>query len=130
MVDVTITLIRLAFVAAVLTVALEQIFDTPLYQKYLGKGLNGEGSRFMKNFELRPWISTIGGMFLAFAFGLTALQSGLGSEFINAETIGTEAEIVDKVLTGLIVGGGTKTIKKLANQFVSTQKSIQKEMQG
>ncbi len=126
MVDVTITLVRLAFVAAVLTVALEQIFDTTFYQKYFGKGLDGKGSRFLKNFELRPWVSTVVGIFLAFGFNMTALQSGLGSEFVTASgTIGADAQIVDKVLTGLIIGGGTKTIKKLAKQFASAQKSIQ-----
>ena len=86
--------------------------------------MDGKGSRFLKTFELRPWISTSGGLFIAFGFGLTALQSGLGSEFITSGTINADAEIIDKVLTGLIVGGGTKTIKKLANQFVATQKSI------
>ena len=46
MADAIATLVRLAFVAAILTVALEQIFDTRFYQKYFGKGLDGKGSRF------------------------------------------------------------------------------------
>lgn len=44
MADVMLTLVRLAFVATILTVALEQIFDTRFYQKYFGKGLNGTGT--------------------------------------------------------------------------------------
>lgn len=130
MIDVTITLVRLAFVAAVLTVALEQVFDTKLYQKYLGKGLDGEGSRFFRTFELRPWISTAVGIFLAFGFELKALASGLGPEFINTTgTAAAEAEIVDKILTGLIIGGGTKTIKNLAKQFAAAQKGIEQQAQ-
>ena len=130
MVDVIITLLRLAFVAAVLTIALEQIFDTKIYQQYLGKGLDGEGSRYCRNFELRPWISTAVGIYLAFAFQMKALESGLGSEFINTSgTIYADAAIVDMILTGLIIGGGTKSIKKIAKQFVAAQKSI-KEVKG
>jgi len=131
MVDVTVTLVRLAFVAAVLTAALQQIFDTKLYQKYLGKGIDGEGSIYCKNFELRPWISSAVGIYLAFAFQMKALASGLGPEFITPSA-GTfdEAAIVDMILTGLIIGGGTKTIKKLANQFAATQKGVKTTLQG
>ncbi len=125
MVDVTITLLRLAFVAAVLTVALQQIFDTKLYQKYLGKGLDGEGSRYCRNFELRPWISTAVGIYLAFAFQMKALASGLGAEFMKTTGgVCDEAAIVDMILTGLIIGGGTKTIKNLAKQFAAAEKGI------
>ena len=56
--DVITTLVQLAFVATILTVALEQIYDTNLYQKYLGKGLDGRESKLFKSFDLRPWIAT------------------------------------------------------------------------
>jgi len=130
MLDLTMTLVQLAFVATVLTVALEQIFDTNLYQKYLGKGLDGQDtkdSRFFKSFELRPWLSTAVGIFLAFSFGMTAIESGLGSEFMTPPgDTGAEAKMVDMVLTGLIIGGGTKTIKKIAKRFrETTQEAVQ-----
>jgi len=83
MVDITLTLIRLTFVATVLTIALEQIFDTKLYQNYLGKGLDGKGSRFFTTFELRPWISSAVGIFLALSFEMKALESGLGERCSN-----------------------------------------------
>jgi len=131
MVDVTVTLVRLTFVAAVLTAALQQIFDTKLYQKYLGKGIDGAGSVYCRNFELRPWISSAVGIYLAFAFQMKALSSGLGPEFITPSS-GTfdEAAIVDMVVTGLIIGGGTKTIKKLANQFAATRTGVKTTLQG
>ncbi len=122
MLDIGLTLVRMTFIAVFMAVALEQIFDTKLYQKYLGKGLNGEGSKFFQMFELRPWLSSALGIFIAFSFNITALESGLGSEFMS-ET-GYDAQILDMILTGLIIGGGTKTIKKLANNFYSAQKDI------
>ena len=126
MLNVSLTLVQLAFVATVLTVALEQIFDTKLYQEYLGKGLEGEnGSKFFSNFEVRPWISTGIGIFLAFSFHLHAIKSGLGSEYLAS--IGgssQDSEIVDMILTGLIIGGGTKSVKKIASQFAATKDAI------
>lgn len=118
----------MAFVAAVLTVALEQIFDTKLYQKYLGKGLDGNGSHLFKHFELRPWISTAVGIFLAFVFEMKAIESGLGSDFINPTgNAVADAAIVDMLLTGLIIGGGTKTVYKLGKQFADTQKKLKEQ---
>jgi len=38
---VPVTLVGLGFVSAVQTVALEQVYDTRLYAKFLGKGLGG-----------------------------------------------------------------------------------------
>ncbi len=126
MVDVTTTLVRLAFMAAVLTIALEQIFETRLYQKYFGKGLDDKGSIFFKSFELRPWLSSGVGIFLALGFQMKALESGLGPDFIStSSSISENAEIVDMILTGLIIGGGTKTIKKLAKQFAAARNDIQ-----
>lgn len=130
--DVFTTLVQLAFVATVQTVALEQIFDTRLYQKYLGWGEDGKGSRFFSRFELRPWISSAVGIFLAFAFQLQALKFGLGKGGDDVELvsklIGTAAGDVDMALTGLIIGGGTKAIKKVVRQFGETRKDIQESL--
>jgi len=127
MADVMLTLVRLAFVATILTVALEQIFDTRFYQKYFGKGLNGTGSRYFTEFELRPWISTLVGILIAFSFEIQAISTGLGSEFLSASGgHNPEAQLVDMVLTGLIIGGGTKSVKKIAKQFSATQQAVQK----
>ena len=118
------TLTQLAFMAIILTVALEQIYDTNLYQKYLGKGLDGKGSKFFKSFDLRPWIATAVGLFLAFGFQIRALQAGLGID--NAKGfLGAEAETVDMFLTGLIIGGGTKTIIKIAKRYGVTKREIE-----
>lgn len=110
--DVITTLLRLTFMAIILTVALEQIYDTNLYQKYLGKGLDGKGRKFFKSYDFRPWIATAVGLFLAFGFKIQVLQAGMGID--KAEGfLGTEAEAVDMFLTGQIIGGGTKTIVKI-----------------
>ena len=122
--DVVLTLFRLTYVATIMTVALEQIFDTRFYQKYFGKGENGEGSRFFTNFELRPWIAAAVGVFLAFGFKFRALESGLGDVDGSGTFLGNEAATVDMFLTGVIIGGGTKTIKKIAKMFSSAQAEI------
>ena len=127
MIDVTVTLVQLAFVATVMTVALEQIFDTRLYQKYLGKGLDGQGSIYFRDWELRPWISTAAGVALAVIFRIRAIESGLGAEFLaSAAAHGGEAALVDTILTGIIIGGGTKSIKKVANRLAATQSPVAK----
>ena len=126
--DVVLTMVQLTFVATVQMVALEQIFDTKLYQNYLGWGEDGKGSHFFSRFELRPWISSAVGIFLAFAFQLQALKFGLGKGgddmVLVSELIGESANQVDMVLTGLIIGGGTKAIKKVVKQFGEARKEI------
>jgi len=119
--DIAITLLRLAFVSIVLMVALEQIFETKLYQKYLGKGENGDGSKIFKHFELRPWLSMLAGVIIAFKFGLTCLSAGLGPAFISASQ---DANQIDMFLTGLIIGGGTKPIKKIYKESMSFKKEM------
>ncbi|TDI83999.1 MAG: hypothetical protein E2O78_07180 [Caldithrix sp.] len=127
--DVIKTLTQLAFTAIILTVALEQIFDTNLFQKYLGKGLDGKGSKFLTSFDLRPWIATAVGIFLAFGFKMQAVKSGLGIADVEG-FLGAEAEIVDMLLTGLIIGGGTKTIVKIAKRYGTTRSEIQAGVSG
>lgn len=125
MVDVTVTLIQLAFVSVIMTVALEQVFDTRLYQNYLGSGPDGKGSVLFKDLELRPWIATIIGIFLSFCYQLQAIKFGLGDEFLGkASALNENAKIVDMLLTGLIIGGGTKSIKKIANRLAGVQGTI------
>ncbi len=128
MLDVTITLVQMAFVATILTVALEQIFDTRLYQRFLGKGIDGNGSVFFKTFELRPWISTASGIFVAMTFELQAITIGLGEAYLgsvnHAGAVVDDVKIVDMVLTGLVIGGGTKSVKKVANMFAQARQEI------
>ena len=107
---VPVTLVGLAFVSAVQTVALEQVYDTKLYTKFLRKGLEGAGSVLLKNFELRPWISTATGIWLALEFKLGAITYGLG---VDPTTIAGASFTADNILTGLIIGGGTKAVKSV-----------------
>ena len=107
---VPVTLVGLAFVSAVQTVALEQVYDTKLYTKFLGTGLEGAGSVLLKNFELRPWISTATGIWLALEFKLGAITYGLG---VDPTTIAGASFTADNILTGLIIGGGTKAVKSV-----------------
>jgi hypothetical protein len=129
MLDVTITLVQMAFVATILTVALEQVFDTRLYQRFLGKGIDGNESVFFKGFELRPWISTAAGIFVAITFELQAISIGLGQGYLgsvnHAGAVVDDVKIVDMVLTGLVIGGGTKSVKKVANMFAQARQAIE-----
>lgn len=107
---VPVTLVGLAFVSAVQTVALEQVYDTKMYTKFLGKGLEGQGSILLKDFEIRPWISTATGIWLALEFKLGAITYGLG---VDPTTIAGASFTADNILTGLIIGGGTKAVKNV-----------------
>ena len=111
---VPLTLVGLGFVSSVQTVALEQVYDTRLYTKFLGKGLEGTGSVLLKNFELRPWISTATGIWLALEFKLGAITYGLG---IDPQVGGGGSFTADNILTGLIIGGGTKAVKKVLKSW-------------
>ena len=103
---------------------MDGLFTTKLFQKYLGKGENGGGSKIFKHFELRPWISNAVGVFIALTFGLTAIEAGLGTEFVKTSLIETDGKIVDAVLTGLIIGGGTKRIKMLMKELQNVKKGV------
>ena len=119
MVGVPVTLVGLAFVSAVQTVALEQIYDTTLYRKFLGKGLEGQGSLLLKNFALRPWISTATGIWLALEFELGAISAGLG---VNPQVLPEMSYTADNILTGLIIGGGTKAVKSVWKKWETIRK--------
>jgi hypothetical protein len=127
MANLLIVLTKLAFVATVLTVALEQIFDTRFYQKWLGKGIDGTPSRFFQVFELRPWISSAVGVFLAWKLQLAAIAEGTSAAYIpipdGLESV-PDVLAIDFILTGLIIGGGTKAVKKVAKQFAATKKDL------
>ena len=127
--DIFMTLMRLAAVSIVMTVALEQIFETKLYQSLFGKGIDGRPSRWApSNFELRPWIASAVGIELAFGFELMAITHILGMAYgdvIGSQYLGAEAAILDYVLTGLILGGGTKSIKKIAKRMAETKQELQ-----
>ena len=66
------------------------------------------------------------GIIIAFSFKIQAINTGLGSEFLSASGgHNPEAQLVDMVLTVLIIGGGTKSVKKIAKQFSATQQAVQ-----
>jgi len=119
--------VELAFVAIAISVALEQVFDTRWWQKNMGKGIDGQPSRWLPNFELRPWVATAIGMILAYAFGLQFIKMGLN---IIPETgpWWTWGNDLDKVLTGLILGGGSKAVIKFARRFATTSKDIKEAL--
>lgn len=132
------TLVKLAFVATVQTVALEQIFDTRLYQYYLGKGPDGQGSRFFRHFELRPWISNAVGLLVAFKWELQCIGEGLKAGYLDVwpQVSGNypsvldypDVMLVDMVFTGLVVGGGTKAIKKIAKRFAESRTELKQTL--
>ena len=113
-------LFLLTYVAVGQTVALEQIFDTQLYQKWLGFGPDGKGSRLFSKFELRPWISAAVGLFISFRYGLQFVAPAIPKLLPP----GAEGLLVDMIITGLIIGGGTKAIKGIAKQFGDASREI------
>ena len=109
--DIILTFSQLAAVAAVMTVALEQIFETRLYQSLFGKGVDGNPSKWAPaSFELRPWISIAVGILVAYYAEGMAIMKMLGQEYATMVEgqLGPDGVHVDFILTGLILGGGTK----------------------
>lgn len=127
--DVLTNLVQLAYVSALEVAVLQVIFDTPIYQSLFGKGKTGQGSKYFSHAELRPWIAMGLGVLTAYLFHLTALTDGLG---INLEDLlkvsGESAVHFDRILTGIAIGGGSKTIKNIAKNFASTRKDLQKTL--
>ena len=119
---------ELAFISAILTVALQQIFDTDIYRSFTKKisklcpnyfsVKNNDDST--KDRDLRPWISSLIGIYIACAFNIQALHSGLNVQ--NPGQVNFFPEWIDLIFTGIIIGGGTKTIKNLANSFFPNDK--------
>ena len=129
--DVAETLIQLLWVASVSTAALQVVFDTNLYKVWLGKGLDGNGSKWFKTFELRPWLSMALGVYLAYAFEMTAIIEGLGINLEDLLAVKSEASVhADLILTGVSIGGGTKTIKAIAKNFASGRKEVTNALAG
>ena len=131
--DVLLTLTQLAYVSAVVAAGLEVLFETKLYQAYLGKGLNGDGSKFFTSFELRPWIAIAVGICVAWQFDLCAIIEGLNISLPEfAALSGTDSvdriNAIDRVLTGIVIGGGAKSIKALAKSFASTRKEAKETL--
>lgn len=116
--NVPLTLLGLGFVMAMQTVALEQIYDTKLWRRYLGKGDDGSGSRLFSQFELRPWVSTAVGIYLAYVFKFQCIAYAYG---IDPSQMPPSAQYVDIILTGLIIGGGTKALKKLSKIYAENK---------
>ena len=106
-------LIQLYAIAVLLSIALEQVFDNGLYQRLLGKGVNGKPSLLFPAAELRPYIATAVGVLVAFAAQLQALASVLQVDMASGG-LGTWGAVLDRILTGVLLGGGAKTVKKLA----------------
>ena len=122
-------LVQLAYISALEVAVLQVIFDTPLYQSLFGKGKDGEGSRYFSQAEMRPWIAMALGITTAYMFHLTALVGGLGINLDDLLAVSGEAAVhFDRVLTGIAIGGGAKTIKAIAKNFASTRKELQKQL--
>lgn len=127
--DVLTNFVQLAYISALEVAVLQIIFDTPLYQSLFGKGKNGEGSRYFSQAEMRPWIAMALGTTTAYLFHLTALSDGLGANLEDLIAVSGEAAVhFDRVLTGIAIGGGAKTIKAIAKNFAATRKDLQKQL--
>lgn len=107
-------LLIIATIGVCLNVALEQIFQTRLYQAYLGKGLDAPTSKFFSNFDLRPWIAMGCGITLAFGFNLQYFASSLA---IDPTALPGSSNMLDQILTGLLVSGGAKTYQTVKKRL-------------
>jgi len=116
-------LIQLYLISAAMTVALEQVFDTDAYHRLLGKGINGEPSRWLPGVELRPYFATLAGIFVACAAQLELLSQGLGVDMASGWMSGA-GQVFDWILTGVVLGGGSKTIKRLAKGVTTARTEL------
>ena len=119
LVELAKTLAVLILIAAGQTVALEQIFDTPLYQRWLGWGVDGQPSKILKSFDLRPWISVGVDIYTCHLWGLQFPGQGLNGYEVTGETTW-----VGILFAGFLIGGGTKRIKKMMKDAADTAKEV------
>jgi len=112
-------LTKLAFISAILTVALEQIFDTDIFDSF--------NKNVSKTRDFRPWISSFIGILIAYTFDIRALHLGLGLEINDTNLHLSELfrRFIDNFFTGIVIGGGTKTIKKTFKYLVPDSKKKQ-----
>ena len=116
---------------------LKVVFDTTLYQKYLGKH-PGEGKTWLQAFDLRPWISMAFGIGLAvtlnknFAFYIEGLTD---QDFFAAVQMGADLGIWTvfpagftvlfcQIITGMAIGGGPKVFLLMARTFAEYRQKI------
>ena len=117
------SLLQLYVISILLTVALEQLFDNQAYEWLVGKGINGKPSKLLPNAELRPYIATAFGVAIALAAHLEALSAVLQIDMTSGST-GSWGPILDRVLTGVMLGGGAKTVKKLAKGIAGARSEM------
>ena len=69
------------------------------------------------------------GILTAYWFNMLAISEGLGINLADlVELQGGRAVHLDRILTGIAIGGGAKTIKAIAKNFQSTRKELQKQL--
>ena len=112
----------LSFLATVQTIALEIVFENQLYQVLFGRGMNGEGSKFLNPWDIRPYVSIAAGVFIAFAFQVQLIHLGVPSLEANPNFIGKYGSQADMIFTGLLISGGTKKVKEFFNSIQQSAK--------
>jgi len=128
--DALVALAQLYALAIVLTIALEQVFDTDLYHSLVGKGVTKPDgthvpSRFLPDVELRPYIATAAGIAIAIMAHLQILRAVLGVDMGDG-AFGQAGAYVDRVITGIFLGGGAKTVKRLAKAVSEAKADLAK----
>lgn len=126
--------------SVLLYTALQVVFNTRLYRVWLGDGLNGQGSRWCKNGELRPWISMAVGVLLANSLGLDVFsylininisEAAAGMKASGIHLLGFKGTmILCQVLTGLTLGGGPKAIIAASRAFGDAKNAIVDNLKG
>jgi len=116
-------LIQLYIISAVMTVVMEQIFDTQAYHMLIGKGVNGKPSWLLPNMEIRPYIATAAGIFVAMAANLQFLSQGLQID-MSTGIMGAAGAYFDCIITGIMLGGGSKTVKRLSKGITSARNEV------
>jgi len=122
-------LAQLYALSIVLTIALEQVFDTQLFHRLLGKGTVKDGvvkpSVFLPYAEVRPYIASLVGIGVALIAHLEVLRSILNVDMASGG-LGEAGLYVDRVLTGIFLGGGAKTVKRVAKAVTTAREQVVK----
>lgn len=118
------TLITILAVSLVLKITFDALFDQRWYHKWLGKGVDGQPSRFFPNTDFRPLLAILAGIGLNTQFQFLAFTSILQQTPLALGQVLGATVWWDTILTGIGIGMGPKFWIDIGKAFKTAMANI------
>lgn len=124
------TIAQLLTISGLLTLVCKGLFDTRVFNKWVGKGIDGEPSRFLPAWDLRPVLAVVLGVWVAHEWNFLFIASVAGKTQAQLLDMSRSALELDNVLTGIGLGLGPKFWLALGKRVFEGQRQIASQVRG